>query len=376
MNKAASHKGQPLVAMAGILVCWTAVRVLAWTMDPPTSHLAMPAAVAAAQVSGSKAQLGEPAKPAGLIRAADAPVIALPWHAPQLPLAAPIMDSIPAVEALPAAASPIAPSPIAAPAQPQPNPTLAGGHQLLFLSALSMLPLPPELIPTRMPLAPVKAKGQPWSADAWLLLRRDGGPASLAANGGSYGASQIGAVLRYRLDTNSPRKPAAYLRVSAALNGSRDQEAALGFSVRPISGLPIVAMAEGRASRSAAGTQIRPAAMIVTELPAAKLPLGMRGEAYGQAGYVGGKSPSAFIDGQVRIDRKVFSIDRAEMRAGAAIWGGAQRGVSRLDIGPSASLSLPIADRAVARLSADWRFRIAGRAAPASGPALTLSAGF
>jgi hypothetical protein len=35
-----------------------------------------------------------------------------------------------------------------------------------------------------------------------------------------------------------------------------------------------------------------------------------------------------------------------------------------------------LGDRAGARLGVDWRFRVAGDAAPSSGPAVTLSAGF
>jgi hypothetical protein len=52
------------------------------------------------------------------------------------------------------------------------------------------------------------------------------------------------------------------------------------------------------------------------------------------------------------------------------------RGAARLgDIGPSASLRFPL-DGGSARLAIDYRHRIAGNAAPASGVALTLSAGF
>jgi hypothetical protein len=44
-------------------------------------------------------------------------------------------------------------------------------------------------------------------------------------------------------------------------------------------------------------------------------------------------------------------------------------------VGPTATLDLPLAGGS-GRLSADWRFRLAGTATPGSGPALTLSAGF
>jgi hypothetical protein len=60
---------------------------------------------------------------------------------------------------------------------------------------------------------------------------------------------------------------------------------------------------------------------------------------------------------------------------GAGAWGGAQPGASRLDAGPTLSWRLPAA-RAHLRIEAGWRFRLAGEAAPGSGPALTLLADF
>lgn len=120
---------------------------------------------------------------------------------------------------------------------------------------------------------------------------------------------------------------------------------------------------------------MRPAVYAVTELPAQSLPLGASAEAYAQAGYVGGAARTAFIDGQVRVDRSVVRHDDFDLRAGGGAWGGAQRGSARLDVGPSASVTFDMGE-ARGRLAADYRFRVAGDAQPASGPALTLSAGF
>ena len=68
-----------------------------------------------------------------------------------------------------------------------------------------------------------------WSADGWLLWRRG---STLAPAGGlltpSYGASQAGVVLRYRLAPGSALRPAAYLRATAALNGSRETRGGAG----------------------------------------------------------------------------------------------------------------------------------------------------
>ena len=102
----------------------------------------------------------------------------------------------------------------------------------------------------------------------------------------------------------------------------------------------------------------------------------LRGEAYVQAGYVGGRFETAFVDGQARIDRRLMRLgDDEEVRAGVGAWGGAQKGAARLDVGPTASVAFRLGD-APSRIAVDYRLRVAGDAAPASGPAVTFSAGF
>jgi hypothetical protein len=54
------------------------------------------------------------------------------------------------------------------------------------------------------------------------------------------------------------------------------------------------------------------------------------------------------------------------------VWGGAQPGVYRVDAGPRLSMKI----RNNIRVHADWRQRLAGKADPGSGPALTLAADF
>jgi len=216
-----------------------------------------------------------------------------------------------------------------------------------------------------------------WSADGWVLWRR--GSTGAPAGGlltPSYGASQAGAVLRYRLAPGSGHRPAAYLRATAALNGSNEREAALGLSARPFARLPVVLAAEARFTSTPGSHMVRPAAFAVTELPPFALPLGLRGEAYGQAGYVGGRFATGFADGQLRVDHRLVRLGKGEMRLGGGVWGGIQKGASRVDAGPSLSIGQPLGGPAAMRLAADWRFRIAGKAAPGSGPAVTLSAGF
>jgi hypothetical protein len=213
-----------------------------------------------------------------------------------------------------------------------------------------------------------------WSADSWLLLRSDTSRSILASRP-SYGRSQAGAALRYRFAPSSPYQPQAYLRVSAALAGAREQEAALGLSARPLSRVPLRLAIEARASETASGSELRVATYAVTELPAFRLPFGARGEVYLQGGYVGGEFATPFVDGQVRAERRVARVGSAELSFGAGAWGGKQEGSGRLDAGPTVGATFPIG-KGFGRISAYYRFRVAGGAEPSSGPALTLSAGF
>jgi hypothetical protein len=101
-----------------------------------------------------------------------------------------------------------------------------------------------------------------------------------------------------------------------------------------------------------------------------RLPAGLRLDAFGQAGSVGARSRDLFADGSARVTMRAGRFD-----VGGGVWGGAQPGASRLDAGPHVSLRLPLAGESV-RLSAEWRFRIAGDAQPGSGPALSLGTDF
>jgi hypothetical protein len=213
-----------------------------------------------------------------------------------------------------------------------------------------------------------------WSADGWLLLRRDTSTPSPVGRP-SYGRSQAGAVLRYGLAPLSPHYPQAYLRASTALAGAREHEVALGLSIRPLRGAPLRMMVEARGSKTAFGSELRPAAYAVTELPPLRLPFGARGEAYVQGGYVGGEFATPFVDGQIRAERAIAQIGSTELSFGAGVRGGAQKGSGRLDAGPAVAATFRLG-KGFGRIATDYRFRVAGDAEPSSGPALTLSAGF
>lgn len=390
-------RGQPLFFLCLILGGWVLARTMVISSEATESPVTV-GAVALASPEASPASTSKPeeapVEAAGDGGSESVHSLAVPAPiriAPPVPAvstsAAPRWNIAPASGGLQPAATPLAPAPVTAPAQPAyggtgPVPVrVAAGHQLLWMAALSQLPLPGEIsAPAAAPAAP-KPRPQAislprWSADGWLLWRRDGaGPGVGGFAPSTYGASQAGAVVRYRLAPSSEHRPALYLRATSALEAPRGEEAALGLSARPIPGVPVVALAEVRATRFQTGTKLRPAAALVSEFPPLTLPLKARAEAYVQAGYVGGAGATAFVDGQFKIDRPLLRIGQSELRAGGGVWGGAQQGASRLDAGPSATLGLPLG-KANARLAMDWRFRVAGNSAPKSGPAITLSAGF
>ena len=267
------------------------------------------------------------------------------------------------------------------PAQAALPPSRAGGVDLAQGNGRPAAPAQDAQVSAAAPDAPVLVRNESigqrmrrWTADAWLLLREDSA-APLLAGQPSYGRSQAGAVLRYWLAPSSAHRPQAYVRASGALEKPRDVEVAGGVSARPIAGVPMRVAAELRVADTQAGTDLRPAAYAVSEFPPLALPLGARGEAYVQGGYVGGEFATPFIDGQARIVRDVAELGAVRVAAGAGAWGGAQQDASRLDVGPSALLSFRLGE-VNARVAVDYRFRVAGDAQPASGPALTLATGF
>lgn len=403
-----TRRGQPLLVLGSIMLCWMGARVVLWEPmgDAPLTIAGLriakaparaeprerPVRLAAGADHGRKLAASMPGHHAGVRVGAAAYAGNWPDSA-DMPrsrwIAPPGLGYAPdgaGFSVMPVRQD--APPPPSAAMPPVP-PRVAAGHQLLWLAAVANLPLPDAVLASMAGRreAPDQraAGGQPsalprWSGDGWLLLRGgSAGAVAAAAPMPSYGASQMGAVLRYRLAPASRHRPVAYVRGSAALNGFVDREATAGLAANPLAGVPLIAMAELRASQSASGTQLRPAALVVTALPPIPLGWELRAETYAQAGYVGGRGATGFADGQLRIDRALTPRDgtppSVELRAGGGVWAGAQRGANRLDIGPAATLGIATGSVS-ARLALDWRFRVAGNAQPASGPALTLSAGF
>ena len=378
MRSRAAFRGQPLLLLAGLLAGWFALRVSTWQ-----PLFALPAAPSyfLADAAPSLAQV--PVRlPGGETMASVAPAIAAAPAVIRLALAQVAGPAQPALAPVVAAGRSASPALASA--------RFAVGHNLLLAAGLAQMELPGALLayldapapgagvpaaapPLVAPPAPAPVQSR-WSADGWMFLREDaGGP--LIPGQPSYGRSQAGGVLRYALAPASGHRPQAYARASSALTGPRDEELAAGLSARPLPGIPLRVAAEARVNRTALGTEVRPSAYAVTELPPFRLPMGAQGEAYLQGGYVGGRFATAFVDGQGRVDRTVARLGEVELRAGAGAWGGAQKGAARLDVGPTAALTFRLGEGR-GRVAADYRFRVAGDAAPASGPALTVSAGF
>lgn len=396
MNVAQRFRGQPLVALLAVLAGWMGGRISAWDNPLPVAARSVQA-MRLSPERAKGAELGETAMTAGpqsppgagfyppsAYGPAPVPNVPYPvfvkvpvwgggprrWY-PGRDRALPQGPSAPAYGAIGAFGSDIgSPRFVSEVRQDTQLPT-----GLPSVWQFSAQPYPSS---SASPVPVATARPRRWSVDSWALLRQDGaGPLANGALPATYGASQAGAVLRYRLSPGDARQLTGYMRTTATLGTAmRETAAALGVSARPLPGLPIIAALEGRLTEQGGSRRFQPAAMAVTQLPYFALPGGLRGEAYAQVGYVAGRFATPFADGQFRADRALFSLGKVETRLGGGLWGGVQKGAGRLDAGPSATVALPLGRGLFGRAAVDWRFRVAGDADPGSGPALTLSAGF
>ncbi len=234
-----------------------------------------------------------------------------------------------------------------------------------FHSSPAQVPMiPPPLV--RPPILSDVRDRSRWQASAWLIAR---GGARLAPLGGQFGASQAGARVTYAVLPASRLALAG--RVATPLAG-QGREVAFGVDWQPTRA-PIHVIVEQRIAID--GGRGGPTVEIVGGFgPQAILP-GVNVEAYAQAGGILRDSLEGFVDGAARATHRIAQSGRLRVDLGVGAWGGAQRGASRLDIGPSAGMVVPVGDAAV-RVTLDWRHRIAGSAAPGSGPALSIGSDF
>jgi hypothetical protein len=166
---------------------------------------------------------------------------------------------------------------------------------------------------------------------------------------------------------------AAAGRVSGPLRSRLGKEAAVALDWRPIRRVPVTVSIERRAGLDRDGRDAFAAGVFGGGEVA--LALGFSLDGYGQAGLVGLKRGDAYVDGAVRMERKLVDAGRFRLAAGAGAWGGAQPGASRLDVGPQLVAHVPVG-RSGLRIGAEWRMRVAGHARPNSGAALSIGADF
>jgi hypothetical protein len=331
-------RGRPLRFIATVAVGWAALRVvLLWP-----EGASLPEAIEAAM----------PLRPA-----AAAPAVAVPDPAPPMIAPRPV-PSRPAV-AHPAIANTatIAPSPQASFAMLN---LISFGPEHASRDAVAQLPRIPA--PPAM-LAP-RATPDRWQASAWLATRRGAG-----VGGALLGGDQGGLRVARTLDRRG--RLALYARASTPLAGA-GRELALGVEWRPWRA-PMRFLAEQRFALG--GGTSGPAVAVVGGVSGVDLPFAFALEGYGQAGAVKRARVEPFADGALRVTREVAVTGEARLALGAGAWGAAQRDAARMDIGPTAVTTVPIAGQSL-RIALDWRARVPGDARPGSGPALTLGADF
>ncbi|MDR6789050.1 hypothetical protein J2Y58_002419 [Sphingomonas sp. BE138] len=220
--------------------------------------------------------------------------------------------------------------------------------------------------------APPTPTARRWSASAWTIVRASGVPefgAGVATP--QLGGAQAGVRIARTLD------PAGRFAIAgrfAAALGTRQQEAAVGIEWRPLA-LPVRVVAERRfgVANQRDGTAVG----LVGGVSDRALPAGFRLDGYAQAGAVVRDDVEGYADGAVQVARPVLGRSGGVAIAlGVGLWGAAQRGAARLDVGPSATIEVPTGAVPRVRVALEWRRRVAGDARPASGPALSIGTDF
>lgn len=224
-----------------------------------------------------------------------------------------------------------------------------------------------EALPPAPP--PPGRAGRRIEAQAYLFLRPGSRRASLAA-GGQLGGSQAAMRIAVPLNAEGPERTAVAARLYAPL-ASRGAEAAFGLDWHPWPALPLRFSIERRIGLDREGRDAW-SAYTAGGFFAGHLPAGLEADGYAQAGVVGARRRDLFVDGALRLGKRLRAADH-HMVAGGALWGAAQPGAARLDVGPRASLSLPVSGHVVTA-AIEGRLRVAGGAAPGSGAAFTLAA--
>ena len=200
------------------------------------------------------------------------------------------------------------------------------------------------------------------SVSSWAMMRNRAGTDSLAS-GGQLGASQAGARVMWNFTPNL----AASVRASAPINSQRGAEGAVGVRYQPCADLPVAVTLERRHRFRLYGRNAF-AAFVEGGVYGRSMPWNSTLDGYFQAGVVDFNNPDWFVDGQAAVSRPIWR----NLSAGLGVWGGAQPGLYRLDVGPR--LSLKVGNRV--RAHVDYRYMVTGNAQPGSGTVVTLAGDF
>ena len=230
--------------------------------------------------------------------------------------------------------------------------------------------------------ADVKRLSRRWTLAAYTLAR-EGGSGDPVAASPVLGGGQSGAAFAFTLDPLAKRPISAVARVAAATGPSgvvdRDTaEAALGIRLQPLPKIPLAIDVERRFALGELGRNAWSARISGGTSGSAKvLNRTVKLETYGEAGIINFKLPDLYAGMQARAATPLFSTGRVSVDAGAGAWAATQDSynvtATRFDIGPSTRIAIkpwPFSAQI------DYRFRMAGNALPASGPALTVSGEF
>ncbi|WP_265528346.1 hypothetical protein [Sphingomicrobium marinum] len=256
----------------------------------------------------------------------------------------------------------VSPPPRARAVDPMPWTLSAGGRPISIVATALPPPRPAPVSPGAPAVAPPPFDR--WQLSGWGLFRDDAPGQSLAA-AGALGGSQAGARLLYRVDQNF----AVSARASAPANRDIDGgEVALGVRFTPFTGIPLSLTAERRQGIGDSGGRNDFALFAEAGVWDRSIAADVKANAYIQGGAVGIEERNLFVDGALTLTRPLI----ANVDGGLGIWGGAQPGLSRLDVGPR--LSMPLYGGV--KLHLDWRQQVAGNADPGSGPVVSLGADF
>lgn len=213
-----------------------------------------------------------------------------------------------------------------------------------------------------------------FTRQAQQALGSDSSRSGPTVSNGQYGGSQMGAILSYPILSKAGSDLTVYGRLTAALSPFAQEEVAVGVRIRPVAKVPLSIHAEQRLSADTGGdrgTAFYLAGGTGPDHIVGKIAI----ETYAQAGYILGDHETYFFDASATFQRPITEIDQKELSVGAGVWAGGQSNITRLDVGPRADFRVPLGTT-TARISVDWRVRVAGAARPKSGAAITVSTGF